>query len=199
MGMRLKDFVSVLEMARIVGEDEREISGIAYDSRKVVEGDLFVCISGYSTDGHVYAQEAVKRGAVALVVERKLDNVGDVSQVIVDNSRRALALLAAKFFAYPADKFINIGITGTNGKTTTSILVESILRAGGYNPGLIGTISARIGNKEIPVSNTTPESFELHKMFAQMARLGQDSLVMEVSSHALALDRTYKIPYDIAV
>ena len=194
---QLAELVGALQ---IVGDPQVEVCGLACDSRKVEAGDLFVCVSGFQSDGHHFAPGAVERGARALVVERPLTDLPQqVPQLVVASSRRALALLSAHFCGQPASKLLNIGVTGTNGKTTTSLLIESILLQAGYNPGLVGTIEAHVAGKVLPLANTTPESYDLHHLFAQMVAGGQDSVVMEVSSHALALDRTYGIPFDVAV
>lgn len=195
----LASLVRVLGQAKLVGDGNVEICSVMCDSRLVVPGALFVCVTGFATDGHKYAAQAIERGAVALVVEHVPEHISEVPYVIVPNCRKALAVLSAELLGRPADKLVNVGITGTNGKTTTSYLIRAVMEAHGLNPGLLGTIEARIGNTTRKLNNTTPESLDLHTMFAEMVREGQDGVVMEVSSHALALDRTYGIPYDIAV
>lgn len=195
----LGDLGRVLGDVPVIGQADTRITGVACDSRMVNPGDLFVCVTGFSSDGHRFAKDAVEKGARALIVEREPDGVQGIPYIRVANSRRALAMVSAELMGRPADKMLNIGITGTNGKTTTSYLVEAVMRAKGLNPGLLGTIEAKVGDSKRQLSNTTPESLDLHKMFREMVASGQDSVVMEVSSHALALDRTYQIPYDIAV
>ncbi|MBQ7567565.1 UDP-N-acetylmuramoyl-L-alanyl-D-glutamate--2,6-diaminopimelate ligase [bacterium] len=175
-----------------------EVSDICYDSRKAKPGDLFVCVRGLASDGHKFAADAVAKGAVALVVEEPVAGV-DVPYIQVPDGRRALALIAAAFYDHPADKLLNIGITGTNGKTTTAFLTSAVLQSLGKNPGLLGTIEARIGDKTLQLPNTTPESMDLQRYLSEMRQCDQDAVVMEVSSHALALDRVLGIPYDIAV
>ena len=196
----LAELARALETVRLQGDPEVQVADLAYDSREVRPGDLFVCVEGFCSDGHDFAADAVRRGAVALVVERDPEGVGaEVPRLRVPDSRRALAILAAEMMGHPASRLLTVGITGTNGKTTTSYLVEAVLRARGLTPGLLGTIEARVGGTVRRLANTTPESLDLHRYFSEMERSGQDSVVMEVSSHALALDRTYGIPYDLAV
>lgn len=196
--MLLSEVAGILGNAQVFGNPEVNVSGISCDSRQVKPGDIFVCVTGFNIDGHRFAAEACHKGAAALVVERVPEDV-DIPYVRVPNSRRALALLSAAILGNPADSLTMVGITGTNGKTTTAYLVEAVLKVAGNNPGLLGTIEAHIGGETRHLSNTTPESLDLHKMFAEMKEAGQDAAVMEVSSHALALDRTYGIPFDIAV
>jgi len=182
----------------IHGDASVRVEGLEYDSRKVVPGSAFVCVPGLKVDGHDFAARAVEKGAVALVVERLLDGFS-VPQVVVPNARRALSLLAAEKLGRPADRLLMVGITGTNGKTTTSYLCEAVLRAKGKDPGLIGTIHAQIGGRAVPMANTTPESLDVQRLLAEMRTNGQNAAVMEVSSHALSLDRTYGLPCDVAV
>ena len=177
-----------------------EVTGIAFDSRRVEPGSLFVCIPGYETDGHDYAERAVQAGAVALVVERKLENLpANVVQIQVPDARERLGHLAARFFEYPASKLATVGITGTNGKTSAAFLCETVLRRADQAPGLIGTIRAKVGEEERTVKNTTPESSDLQELLSDMVAAGNRSVVMEVSSHALALHRVAGIPFDVAV
>jgi UDP-N-acetylmuramoyl-L-alanyl-D-glutamate--2,6-diaminopimelate ligase len=195
----LAELVRVLDGAQLQGDPGLTVRDLAYDSRAVEPGDLFVCVEGFRSDGHRFAADAVRRGAVALLVEREPEGVEGVPRIVVPDCRQAMAILAAEMIGRPADRLLTVGITGTNGKTTTSYLVEAVLKARGNDPGLLGTIEARVGGSVRRLANTTPESLDLHRLFAEIERSGQDSVVMEVSSHALALDRTYGIPYDIAV
>ncbi|HET7483201.1 MAG TPA: UDP-N-acetylmuramoyl-L-alanyl-D-glutamate--2,6-diaminopimelate ligase [Actinomycetota bacterium] len=169
------------------------VTGVAYDSRVVQPGDLFFCVVGEHHDGHRYAADAVAEGAAALCVERVLDI--DVPQVVVEDVRRAMAVLASAFFDHPASSLLMLGITGTNGKTTTAFLLESILRAAGRTPGLIGTIETRIAGERRPGVRTTPESVDLQRLLAEMRDRACDSVAMEVTSHALALDRVAGIRF----
>lgn len=177
-----------------------EITGIAFDSRQAKPGTLFVCIPGFQVDGHDFAHRAVANGAVALVVERRIERVpSDIVQIQVDDCRSRLGLLAARFFRNPASKLSTIGITGTNGKTSTAFLCEAVLEKAGQAPGLIGTIRAKVGEQERKVKNTTPEASDLQELLRDMVDAGNRSVVMEVSSHALALHRVAGIQYDVAV
>lgn len=180
--------------------DAIEITGVAFDSRRVQPGFLFVCIPGFQSDGHDFAQSAVQSGAVCLVVERMLESIpGNVVQIKVDDARAVLGHLAARFFDFPASKLATVGITGTNGKTSTAFLCETVLRHADQAPGLIGTIRAKVGEEERKVQNTTPESSDLQELLSDMVDAGNRSVVMEVSSHALALHRVAGIPFDVAV
>ena len=175
--------------------DDVEIGGINYDSRKVKNGDVFVCVTGFLQDGHKYAESAVEAGAVAVICERELEL--SVPCVLVDNTREALAFMSDVFYDHPTRKLKLIGVTGTNGKTTTTFLVKNILEAAGYKVGLIGTNKNMIGDREIPTERTTPESLELNALFAEMAGEGMDYAVMEVSSHSLDLSRVAYCDFDI--
>ena len=174
---------------------EIEIKDICYDSRKVTEGSLFVCVTGFVTDGHQYAQAAAKAGAAVLVCEHPVE--AEVPQVIVKDSRKALAYLSDQYYGHPSGKMKLIGITGTNGKTTTTYLVKQILENAGYCVGLIGTNQNMIGARVLPSSRTTPESLELQALFAQMAEEGVDYVVMEISSHSLELSRVAYCEIDV--
>lgn len=198
MKATVAELARLLDYVEIVGDSKTEVSDLSCDSRQVKPGDLFVCVSGFQSDGHKFAAEAAAKGAKALVTERVLDGI-DIPCIIVPNSRKALSVLAAEFCGRPCEKLLNIGITGTNGKTTTAYLIESILKKGGKNPALLGTIEAHVAGETVKLNNTTPGAFELQHMFAEMVKAEQKSCVMEVSSHALALDRTYGIPFDVAV
>ena len=174
-------------LVRIDGNPTTAVEGLAYDSNRAGPGDLFFCIPGTRSDGHVHAPNAVGAGAVALCVERPLDE--DVPQVVVSHGRRAMARMGAAFYGSPADHLLLLGVTGTNGKTTTAYLIESILRADGRTTGLVGTIETRVAGRSRAGVRTTPESLDLHALFAEMIEAGVDAVAMEVTSHALALDR----------
>jgi UDP-N-acetylmuramoyl-L-alanyl-D-glutamate--2,6-diaminopimelate ligase len=169
------------------GEGAIVITGIAYDSRAVEPGYLFFCVPGTQTDGHRFAHQAVEAGAAALCVERPIDL--DVPQLVVSDARRAMARIAAEFYARPADDILLIGVTGTNGKTTTTFLIESILAAAGHTTGVIGTIETHIAGDVEPGVRTTPESIDLQKLFTRMRSSGVSAVAMEVTSHGLALHR----------
>lgn len=197
--MRLTHLLERLEYEVIEGSDVTCVTELINDSRKVTKGCVFVCISGAVSDGHAYAKEAAGKGAAALVVEKEVEAGGDVTVIRVRDTRYALALMSAAYFGYPAEKLKVIGITGTKGKTTTTYMVKSILEGVGHKVGLIGTIEALIGEKSIPANNTTPESYTIHKYFAEMVEAGCDSVVMEVSSQGLMLHRTAGILFEIGI
>ena len=165
-----------------------EVSGLAYSSSAVKPGDLFFCVRGFKSDGHDFAPDAVERGAAALVCERPL-GLG-VPEVVVEDSRAAMAPIAARFYGDPTRTLRVAGITGTNGKTTTAFLVRAILEAGGERCGLLGTVASIVGGREEPVERTTPEAVDLQATFRRMLDTGDSSCAMEVSSHALELRRT---------
>jgi UDP-N-acetylmuramoyl-L-alanyl-D-glutamate--2,6-diaminopimelate ligase len=174
-----------------------EITGLAYDSRDVAGGDLFFCVSGFRTDGHEFAVEAVRAGAAALVVERPLD-LG-VPEVLVESARAAMAPAAARFYGDPARELRVVGVTGTNGKTTTTYLVRALLEAGGLQCGMLGTVKSVIGGRERMVARTTPEAIDLQADLRAMLDGGDLACAMEVSSHALELGRTDEIGFAVAV
>lgn len=194
--MTLSELLKDVNIKKIDGGGSMKISGIACDSRKVKPGNVFVCITGYETDGHKYAKSAVENGAVAVVAEHDLPTV-DVPCVIVDNTRKAMSEMATTFYDYPYKKFKLIGITGTNGKTTTTYLIKSILEHLGKKVGLIGTNQNMIGDMIMETSRTTPDSLELMQLFDMIASHNVDYVVMEVSSHALALDRVTACTFDV--
>ena len=177
----------------VLGNPDDEVSGIAYRSDRVRPGDAFFCIVGMTTDGHSFAQDAIDRGAKVLVVERKvyLADATDVTEVVVSDTRKAMALAAANFYEHPSKDFALVGITGTNGKTTTTYLVEHMARVAGKRTGVIGTVGVRIGGEQEKTAHTTPESPDLQKLLARMRDERCDVVAMEVSSHALDLERTW--------
>jgi UDP-N-acetylmuramoyl-L-alanyl-D-glutamate--2,6-diaminopimelate ligase len=174
-----------------------EVTALAYDNRAVGPGTLFFCVPGFTRDGHDFAPEAIARGAVALVVERPL-GLG-VPEVLVDDVRAAMAPAAAALAGDPTDRLVTVGITGTNGKTTSAFIVRALLEAGGRSTGLIGTVTAVVGGEQQTVARTTPEAIDLQPTFAQMLAAGDEAVVMEVSSHALALHRADAIHWSAAV
>lgn len=178
---------------------EGEITGIAYDSRNVKKGELFVAIKGYQTDGHRYIKQALENGAIGVVLSEETYCNQDYPWILVADSRVALAKLANMYYDYPSRQLVLIGVTGTNGKTTTANLIAQIIEDQGHQTGLIGTIHNRIGDEILPVSRTTPESWELQGLFAKMVSKGIKYVVMEVSSHALALHRVVGCDFDVAV
>ena len=198
--MELKALLKKLDFKCIQGNIGREITCVAFDSRKVSEGSLFVCIKGAVSDGHKYALKAVEAGACTLVIEDDVENIPENITVIkVKDSRYALACISAEFFGNPAEKLKVIGITGTKGKTTTTYLVKSILENAGHKCGLIGTIEIIIDDRIIKADNTTPESYVLQKYFSEMVKAGCDCVVMEVSSQGLMLHRTAGFTFETGI
>lgn len=195
--MQLRELMKGL---RVIGSERAlnvEITGISYDSRTVQPGDVFVCIKGFQTDGHKYASAAAANGAAAIVACDTL-NMSGVPVLYTPDTRLALAQMSKAFFGDPLRDMKLIGVTGTNGKTTVTYLVKSILEAAGKKVGLIGTNQNMIGDTVIPTERTTPESFELYKIFRQMADAGAEYVVMEVSSHALELHRVGGCKFAVA-
>lgn len=197
--MKLADLLKKLKYTCVKGTADVDITTIAYDSRRVENGSLFICIKGAVADGHKFAEMAVNKGASALVVEDDVTVPENVTVIKVDDSRYALACISAEYFGNPADKLKVIGITGTKGKTTTTYLVKSILDSAGHKCGLVGTIETIIGDKVIKASNTTPESYVLQDYFKQMVDCGCDCVVMEVSSQGLMLHRTAGFTFEIGI
>lgn len=174
-----------------------EVSGVAYSSRSVAPGDAFFCIAGFKFDGHDFARDAETRGASAIVAARPLDGLG-IPVVVVADTRRALAVASARFFGHPSSAMRVVGITGTNGKTTTTYVLDSVLRATGSRTGLIGTIEMRVDGVGTPASRTTPESRDLQETLARMRDAGVTAVSMEVSSHAVDLRRVEGVEFAVA-
>jgi UDP-N-acetylmuramoyl-L-alanyl-D-glutamate--2,6-diaminopimelate ligase len=185
--MDLEGLVAAIGAVDVVGRAPVEVGDLAYDTRAVVPGVVFFCVPGARADGHDFAAEAVSRGAVALVVERPLDMT--VPQLVVPDARAAMAPAAAAFFGHPTETLEVAGVTGTNGKTTTTFLLYAILAAAGRRPGLVGTIEARVGGERRGVKHTTPEAIDLQRLFREMLDAGDRSAAVEASSHASALHR----------
>ena len=197
----LSELLKEISCECVRGTVEREISDIVYDSRKVQEGCLFVCISGAKADGHRYAADAVKAGAAAILVQREVElpEEADVTVIRVEDTCYAMAFVSAAYFGHPAEQMKIIGVTGTKGKTTTTYLVRSILEQAGRKVGLIGTIEIIIGETHIHAENTTPQSYLVQKYFRMMADAGCDTVVMEVSSQGLMLHRTQGFVFDFGI
>ncbi len=195
--MRLRDLLPGVALPDAAGRTE--IRGIAYDSRKVEPGFLFFAFPGARTDGRAYAAQAIERGAVAVASESAKPDGFQGEWIQVPHGRRALAVAARTFLGKPDERLAITGITGTNGKTTTAYLLDSILRTCGYVTGLVGTIEYRVAGRAAPAVNTTPESLDLFRMFEEISRAGGSHVTMEVSSHALALGRVYGIRFHTAV
>ncbi len=192
--------ISQLLEGEMAGGHRRSVavSGIAYDSRQVSGGEAFFCIPGFAHDGHEFAADAVARGASALVVERIVGEADDTPQFVVDDARVALAVASDRFYDSPSSRMKVLGITGTNGKTTTTYLTDSILRAAGETTGLIGTVETRVGEDRLDAGRTTPESADTQALFTRMLDAGVSAVSMEVSSHAIDLHRVDAIHFAVA-
>src|SRR5438309_6552477 len=194
-------FLELLHGAEVLSQSGNPgISGLDYDSRRVKQGYLFVAMRGESSDGNQFIDKAIAAGAVAIVTDSDTEKPRHgVAWAQVSHGRRALARLSSNFYKRPAERLAVTGITGTNGKSTTTFLVEAILAASGRKNALIGTIEYHVAGKVLPAPHTTPEALELNRMLAEAYGHGATEAVMEVSSHALAHQRVYGIPFDVAV
>jgi len=198
--MKLAELTKQIQNIKIIsGDINIEVTDIQLDSRKVRNGSLFVCIKGAKTDGHLFIEKAVNQGAIAIIVEDDVDKIPNVTIIKVDDSRGALAEAAVCFYGRPTDNMDVIGVTGTNGKTTTTHIIKNVLEINGVPSGLIGTISYKILDKEYKANNTTPESLELQKLFHEMKESMVNTCVMEVSSHSLEMNRVKGIQFKIGV
>ncbi|MFN2629010.1 MAG: UDP-N-acetylmuramoyl-L-alanyl-D-glutamate--2,6-diaminopimelate ligase [Gaiellaceae bacterium] len=191
--MNLESVIAALGPTDVLGRAPVELRDLAYDARAVVPGSLFFCVQGANADGHEFAPEAVERGAVALVGERPLDL--PLPQLIVPSTRAAMAVVADEFFDHPTGQLEVVGVTGTNGKTTTSFLLFAVLAAAGRRPGLLGTIEARVGGERRGVKRTTPEAIDLQRTFREMVDAGDRSCAMEASSHASTMRRLDRVRF----
>ncbi len=195
--MKLKELLKDINVLEVAADLELEISNVHYDSRKVTPGSLFAAVSGFASDGNRFIPMALSKGAVAVVTAKKPE--GDVPYVLVESDRLALALLGCNFFGHPAKTMTMIGVTGTNGKTSSTLLLKQVLETVlGAKVGLVGTMANMVGEEVIPTERTTPESFDLQALFARMRDAGCSHVVMEVSSHALTLERVGGVWFDIA-
>lgn len=194
--MILKSLLKGLDYEVIKGNEESKVQNIRYDNRKIEQGDAFVCVKGFKVDGHSFIGDAIKKGAKTLIVQEDVSVQEDITIIKVRDTRKALAIMSSNYFGNPKDKLKIIGITGTNGKTTSAFIIKSILEKAGFMTGLIGTIANYIGNKKVDAVRTTPESYELHELFKNMVDVGVEYCVMEVSSHSLELDRVYGIQFE---
>jgi UDP-N-acetylmuramoyl-L-alanyl-D-glutamate--2,6-diaminopimelate ligase len=198
--VNLQELVSVLDVEKVIGPLDRPVRGLTYDSRKAERGFLFVAIPGFREDGHKFIPQAVKKGARVVVVEKEaLSLPPEITRIRVRSSREALAKLSSYWYGFPSRKLKLIGVTGTNGKTTTTYLIESILKKAGYKVGRLSTINYDLGSGPIPSRITTPESQDLQEMLHKMVDGGVDYAVMEVSSHSLVLHRVDGVQFDFAV
>ncbi len=195
--MKLKELLEGIEVLEATADPELEIGAVAYDSRKVTAGSLFVAISGFASDGNRFIPMAMEKGAAVVVTAKKPEE--DIPYVLVRSDRYALAMIGTNFYGHPADTMTMIGVTGTNGKTSTTLLLKQLLeKVKGAKVGLIGTMENLVGDEVIPTERTTPESFELQGLFARMRDAGCSHVIMEVSSHAIALDRVGGVHFDVA-
>ncbi len=197
--MLLTTLIQTLEYEVIKGDASREVNHLIYDSRKVTEGDVFVCISGAVCDGHNFIPQVIEKGASAIIVEKDVEVDADITVVRVADTREALAHMSAAYFGHPAEKLKVIGITGTKGKTTTTYMIKSILENAGFTTGLIGTIETIIKDERIPACNTTPESYVVQETFRKMVDAGCQCVVMEVSSQGLMLHRVSGFTFDYGI
>ncbi|MBV9618928.1 MAG: UDP-N-acetylmuramyl-tripeptide synthetase, partial [Verrucomicrobia bacterium] len=200
--MQLKTLLAATSVREIIGPGDRAVESIAYDSRRVQRNGLFVALRGEKSDGHDFIGQAIEKGATVIVAERAENPAAAgyrASCVVVDDTRAAMADLAARFFNYPARKLKLAGVTGTNGKTTTTFLIKHVCEKAGIRCGLLGTVRYEIGERVLPATRTTPESLDLHELLAQIRDTGCKAAAMEVSSHALAQERVRDIEWDVAV
>lgn len=196
--MKLRELIKNLSTIEMNADAELEISGVSYDSRKTEKGDMFVAIRGFEADGHKFIPKAVENGAAVILCEEKPSC--DIPYVLVSDSRYGLAIVSRDFFGDPASEMTMIGITGTSGKTSSSYLIKHMLESKlDAKVGLIGTNGNMIGDEFLHTEHTTPESYELHKLFRHMADSGCTHVVMEVSSHSLTLERVAGIHFDVAL
>jgi UDP-N-acetylmuramoyl-L-alanyl-D-glutamate--2,6-diaminopimelate ligase len=196
--MQLKTLLGSIPVREIIGSADRAVESIAYDSRRVQRDGLFVALRGEKSDGHDFIDQAIEKGATVILAERAGKN-SRATCVVVENTRRAMADLAARFYNFPARKLKLAGVTGTNGKTTTTFLIKHICEKAGMRCGLLGTVRYEIGERVLPAARTTPESLDLQELLAQIRDAGCKAVAMEVSSHALAQDRVRDLEWDVAV
>src|SRR5438270_5237179 len=200
--MQLKTLLGATPVREIIGPTDRAVESIAYDSRRVQRNGLFVALRGEKSDGHDFIGAAIEKGATVIVAERAENPAvagRRATRVLVENTRTALADVSARFFNYPARKLKLAGVTGTNGKTTTTFLIKHICEKAGTRCGLLGTVRYEIGERVLPAARTTPESLDLQELLAQIRDAGCRAAAMEVSSHALAQERTHGLEFDVAV
>lgn len=198
--MKLRELLEDIDFEIVNGNIDCEINKINYDSRKVKENDIFVCIKGFTVDGHKFIDKAIENGAKTIIIQDDINlNVKDINIIKLKDTRKGLAAMGSKFYGNPKEKLKLIGVTGTNGKTTTAFMIKKILEAKGKKVGLIGTIANFIGDEKLDTERTTPESLELHELFNCMVNSGIEYCVMEVSSHSLELDRVYGVTFDVGI
>jgi UDP-N-acetylmuramoyl-L-alanyl-D-glutamate--2,6-diaminopimelate ligase len=197
--MQLNELLQAGEVEETGGDLNRPVAGLAYDSRQVKKDFVFFAAPGTRADGHAFIAEAAERGAAAVVVERRIASPASAAWIRVASVRRAMGACAARFYDHPSRGVVLVGVTGTNGKTTVTYLLESIFRAAGMAAGVVGTVNYRYRDCALPAPHTTPESIDLQRLLAEMARAGVEAVAMEVSSHALELERVRGIDFDTAI
>lgn len=198
--MKLKNLLSTVEYEVISGSIDVDVTNIVYDSRKIAEGNMFVCLKGYNSDGHTYAAQAVEKGASSILISDDLDiDTKNLAVIKVKDTREALAYISAEFFNNPARELKTIAITGTKGKTTTVAMIKRILECAGIKSGTIGTLGIIIGDKTIPTNNTTPESYEIQRAMRQMVEEGCKAMIIEASSIGLKWHRVDAIDFDYGI
>src|SRR3954454_8386540 len=196
--MQLKNLVATIPIRQVIGPLDRQVESIAYDSRRVQRNGMFVALRGEKNDGHNFIGQAIEKGATVIVTDRA-EKDSRATCLVVENTRAAMSGLAAAFYRRPADRLKLAAVTGTNGKTTTTFLIKHICEKAGWGCALIGTVRYEIGERVLPATRTTPESLDLQELLAQMANADCKAAAMEVSSHAIAQDRTRGLEFDVAV
>ena len=196
--MRLKTLVAAIPIRQVIGTLDRSVESIAYDSRRMQRNGMFVALRGEKSDGHEFIGQAIEKGASVIVTERE-EKTPRATCLVVENTRAALADLSAIFYGHPARRLKLAAVTGTNGKTTTTFLIKHICENAGLRAGLIGTVRYEIGERILPAIRTTPESLDLQELLAQIANAGCKAAAMEISSHALAQERTRGIEWNVGL
>lgn len=199
MAKLLSQLLEKIDAVEVSGATDRVIQDVSYDSRAVVKDALFICLDGARVDGHSYARKAVEAGATAILAQKEVDVPDGITVIRVVDTHAAMQVLVPYFFDYPARKLRMIGVTGTNGKTTSTYVLRSILRKAGYRVGVIGTIQIMIEDEVLPINNTTPDVVDLQKVLVRMVDAKIDYVIMEVSSHALALNRVAGCDFNVAM
>lgn len=199
MAKLLSQLLEKIDAVEVSGATDRVIQDVSYDSRAVVKDTLFICLDGARVDGHSYARKAVEAGATAILAQKEVDVPDGITVIRVADTHAAMQVLVPYFFDYPARKLRMIGVTGTNGKTTSTYVLRSILRKAGYRVGVIGTIQIMIEDEVLPINNTTPDVVDLQKVLVRMVDAKIDYVIMEVSSHALALNRVAGCDFNVAM
>ena len=198
--MKISELIQDLQPLQVIGDEEKEITGIAFDSRKVEQGYLFVAQCGTSVDGHQFIQSCIDKGAAAIVCERVEGfEAGSATVIQVASSDKALGLLASRWYGCPSRRLTLVGVTGTNGKTTIATLLYQLVRKFGKKAGLLSTVVNYVGEEAVPATHTTPDALELNRLLAQMAERGCEYAFMEVSSHAIAQERIAGLDFDGAL